>query len=1043
MKVLTQNGFKSFNGIINQGVSNLLLKITFSDGSILECTHDHELLIEDKFMPACFLCEGDILSEKEIENIEEIENEVVYDLYNVEETHSYITNGVVSHNCNLIYLDEFAFVKNAEEFYTSTYPVVTAGTTTKIIITSTANGIGNRYHKIWTGAVQGVNEFKPFRVDWWDVPGRDEDWKNQQIRNTSERQFAQEFANTFYGTGDTLIDGMVLSDLRADKPIETREKESLRVYKHPQQHHEYVLIADCAKGRGQDYSAFSIIDVSVDPFEQVVSYSDNTISPYLYPNIIEKYAKIYNNALAVIEANDVGHLVAKGLYHDLEYENTYIESAIKADKIGIETTKKVKRIGCSSIKDIIEEGKLLIWDKYTIQELNTFEKTGYGYEASKGNHDDLVMTLVLFGFFANSQDFEELADINLRQLLYEERMRDIEEDLPAFGFIDDGLDDAELDEFMERYEPQFREIDLTGSGPGEDTTSAVIAGNFNWGPVYTPTLIANESRLVDTFGSPDTSNNIDFISAALYFSYSNSLYVIRGLEDSDGATSAVNAYSISNPTDTTPLIKNENHYDLQASTLSSFTGDSDGDAVRGHEIVARYPGALGNSIEVQICPGDADSDAVFNAWAYASEFDAAPGTSEYASSRNGSYDEVHVIVVDKLGLITGTAGTVLEKYPFVSVATDAKTADGSVNYVKKVINTRSDYIHLASFGSDLAFDSDEWGLSNAGSALPPGTPKTFTDSLSVKTFTLANGADPGSLTSTSYALAFDEIENTEEYDVDLLIAPGLSSQLSQKTVVNDLVTIAGTTRKDCVVVASPNRNSVVNNSESSIVTDVVACANAFTTSSYLFVDGNYLKVYDKYNDEYIWVPAASSTAGIMAASDFTNAPWYSPAGSRRGVYRNALDVYYSPEKTDRDTLYKASVNPIANFKGEGILLYGDKTKLGRPSAFNRINVRRLFLAIEKYISGYSKNILFEFNDEFTRSEFVGVVEPYLRSVQARRGIYDFRVVCDETNNTPEVIDNNEFIATIFVKPARSINFITLNFVAVRTGASFEEVAGAV
>jgi hypothetical protein len=353
---------------------------------------------------------------------------------------------------NLLYLDEFAFVKNAEEFYTSTYPVVTSGTTSKIIITSTANGVGNRYHKLWQGAIQGTNEYNSFRVDWWDVPGRDEEWKIQQIRNTSQRQFEQEFGNNFLGTGDTLIDGETLNDLRATDPIKKLEKGSLRIFNKPKKGHEYVLVADCAKGRGQDYSAFNIIDVSSDPFEQVATYRNNKISPYLYPTVIEKYATLYNEALAVIEANDIGHLVAKGLYQDLEYENTYIESAIKADKIGVEMNKKVKRIGCSSIKDIIEEGKLILHDKYTINELNTFEKSGYGYAASDGNHDDLAMTLVLFGFFANSTDFEELADIKLRELLYEQRMRDIEEDLPPFGHIPSNGVRAEVErELREKY----------------------------------------------------------------------------------------------------------------------------------------------------------------------------------------------------------------------------------------------------------------------------------------------------------------------------------------------------------------------------------------------------------------------------------------------------------------------------------------------------------------------------------------------------------------------------------------------------------------
>jgi phage tail sheath protein FI len=245
-----------------------------------------------------------------------------------------------------------------------------------------------------------------------------------------------------------------------------------------------------------------------------------------------------------------------------------------------------------------------------------------------------------------------------------------------------------------------------------------------------------------------------------------------------------------------------------------------------------------------------------------------------------------------------------------------------------------------------------------------------------------------------------------------------------------------------MVVASPNRSAIVNNAGSE-VTDTTAALTGLTRSSYLSVDNNFLKVYDKYNDQYIQIPAASSTAGIMAATAVNAAPWFSPAGSRRGQYLGVTSLAYSPSKVERDTLYKAGINPVANIPGEGILLYGDKTHLSRPSAFDRINVRRLFLTIERSIAAASKNILFEFNDEFTRAEFVSIVEPFLREIQGGRGITDFKVVCDETNNTAAVVDRNEFVANIFIKPARSINYITLNFVAVRTGVEFEEVVGRV
>lgn len=344
---------------------------------------------------------------------------------------------------NLLFLDEFAFVENAAEFYTSTYPVVSSGTDTKVIITSTANGIGNTYHKIWEGAVQNVNEYKPFRVDWWDVPGRDERWKEETIANTSQLQFDQEFGNTFFGTGDTLIEGNTLLDLRARQPINLLEGGDLKVYEKPLKDHEYIMTVDVSKGRGQDYSTFTVIDVSQRPFKQVAVYRNNNISPLLYPNIIYKYANLYNEALCVVENNDAGILVAVGLYQDLEYENMFLESAIKSDAIGVTMTRKVKRIGCSSIKDILENNKLQVVDEETILEISTFVSKGVSFEASDGNHDDLMMNLVMFGYFVSTQSFGDNFDMNIKNLLFEERMAQIEEDLPPFGIIDDGRDIVE------------------------------------------------------------------------------------------------------------------------------------------------------------------------------------------------------------------------------------------------------------------------------------------------------------------------------------------------------------------------------------------------------------------------------------------------------------------------------------------------------------------------------------------------------------------------------------------------------------------------
>ena len=352
---------------------------------------------------------------------------------------------------NLLFLDEFAFVENANEFYTSTYPVISAGKDTKVIITSTANGIGNTFHKIWEGAVQKVNQFIPFTVNWWDVPGRDEEWKRQTISNTSQLQFDQEFGNTFYGTGDTLINAETLLGFRASNPQEVLEGADLLIYDRPNREHEYVMMVDVSKGRGQDYSTFNVIDISTRPFKQAAVYRNNTISPILFPNIIYKYATLYNEAYVVIESNDQGTLVCNGLYQDLEYENIHMESAIKADRIGIEMNRKVKRLGCSAIKDILEVKKLDIVDENTIMEISTFVSRGQSYEASDGNHDDLMMNLVLFGFFVSSQFFSDMTDINLKEMMFARKMQEIHDDVPPVGFIDDGLDDIRQEEIQKEH----------------------------------------------------------------------------------------------------------------------------------------------------------------------------------------------------------------------------------------------------------------------------------------------------------------------------------------------------------------------------------------------------------------------------------------------------------------------------------------------------------------------------------------------------------------------------------------------------------------
>ena len=334
---------------------------------------------------------------------------------------------------NLVYLDEFAFVENSSEFYTSTYPVISSGKTSKIIITSTANGIGNMYHKLYEGAVQGTNEFTPTRVDWWDVPGRDAAWKQMTVENTSELQFDQEFGNSFHGTGNTLISADVLLALRSTEPQEYYN--NVKIFDQPQDGHSYLMFVDVSRGRGQDYSTFTVIDISCNPFVQVCTYRDNMISPLLFPDMLYKYAMHYNEAHVIVESNDAGQVVCNGLYYDLEYENVFVESMIKANAIGVTMTSKVKRIGCSNLRDIMSQKKLVIKDEETIREMSTFVAKGRSYQADHNSHDDLMMNLVMFGWFTSTPFFAESTDINMKNLLYKQKVKQLEDEVIPVGVM--------------------------------------------------------------------------------------------------------------------------------------------------------------------------------------------------------------------------------------------------------------------------------------------------------------------------------------------------------------------------------------------------------------------------------------------------------------------------------------------------------------------------------------------------------------------------------------------------------------------------------
>ena len=629
-----------------------------------------------------------------------------------------------------------------------------------------------------------------------------------------------------------------------------------------------------------------------------------------------------------------------------------------------------------------------------------------------------------------------------------------------------------------------QERDLTRIIPAVSTSVGAFAGEFRKGPLDEIVTVSSEQELVETFGKPDSNNFEDFFSAANFLQYSNALRVVRA-QNSSIANAVASGSSF--------VIKNETDYINNYATGQGSVG----------EWAARTAGAWGNNLLVSICPsaaayettvvttlgvaavagatsltvtsgtniavGDilnfsttaATSDYndgheyrvtakasnlitivrhpsgtgglqrlltngcnIRRRWRFYDQVAGAPGTSPYATSKGGSNDEIHVIVVDEDGGISGTANTVLEVYQKLSKASDAKSPQGDTNYYPTVIQTRSKYVYWMDHNSG----GTNWGNTASGTTYTAVSTPTLTS--------LQSGSDGSAVTVAQKKTAYEKFLDSETVDVGLIIAgPGDS------THVDNVISIAED-RKDAVAFVSPERTDVVNVANANTQTsNVVGFYNSIRSSSYVVFDSGYKYQYDRYNDVYRFVPLNGDIAGLSARTDLIADSWYSPAGFNRGTIRGAVKLAYNPNKTQRDDLYRNRVNAVVTFPGQGTVLFGDKTGLSAPSAFDRINVRRLFIVLEKAISTASKFQLFEFNDEFTRANFRNIVEPFLREVQGRRGITDFLVVCDETNNTGEVIDRNEFIAEIFIKPARSINFITLQFIATRTGVSFEEVAG--
>jgi hypothetical protein len=458
-----------------------------------------------------------------------------------------------------------------------------------------------------------------------------------------------------------------------------------------------------------------------------------------------------------------------------------------------------------------------------------------------------------------------------------------------------------------------------------------------------------------------------------------------------------------------PKIKNAADYQATAQDGQLSVGS----------FVAKFPGSLGNSLSFSV----ADS-ASYATWDYKDSFDSAPGTSSYAASVGGSNDEMHIVVIDDNGAWTGGAGTILEKYAFVSKASDARKSDGTNNYYKNVINSNSRYLWWADHPPLTT-----WGTAAAG--------VTFENLVTARTISLIGGVDDFAATPANYQEGFALFANDELYDI-ALIPTGRVTAATVTYVINNIAEV----RKDCIVFASPvdvSDASVITATGSTGANKITAFRDALPSTSYAVLDSGYKYQYDRYNDAYRYVPLNGDIAGLCARTDYTNDPWFSPGGMNRGQVKNVVKLAFNPSKTERDTLYKKGVNPVVAFPGQGTVLFGDKTLLSAPSAFDRINVRRLFIVLEKSVATAAKFQLFEFNDGFTRAQFKNLIEPFLRDVQGRRGITDFRVKCDDTNNTGEVIDRNEFVADIFIKPNRSINFITLNFVAARSSISFNEV----
>jgi len=575
------------------------------------------------------------------------------------------------------------------------------------------------------------------------------------------------------------------------------------------------------------------------------------------------------------------------------------------------------------------------------------------------------------------------------------------------------------------------EVDFTTVVPSVQTTAGAIVGSFLWGPAGVIKQTSSETELVSIYGQPSTNTAIQntFLTAASFLAYGNNLKVVR-------TVSATTNNATSNASSNVQ-VANENSFEysyltnrVNANTAGAFIG--------------RYPGILGNSLTVSVCDaGASGANSSFATWninnvGVSSFFPGIPGTSVQASAAGAANDEIHVVVVDTGGLFTGTKNTVLEIFPYLSKASDATDSLGNSNYYKDYIFRNSKYIYAIdpplynTIGATGTTPANTWGYQLANTS---AIATSFATMNTTPTFTLTNGSDDAP-SDANRQTAWSLFANPDEVDISLAIT-GSASVAVQQYVIDNITTV----RKDCIAFISPPSANVVNQSGSE-TTNIQNWITALgRSSSYVVADSGWKYMFDKYNNNYAYVPLNGDIAGLCVYTDAVRDPWFSPAGFNRGNLKNVVKLAWNPNKTQRDTLYAIGVNPIGTFPGQGTVLFGDKTLQSKPSAFDRINVRRLFIVLEKSIAQAAKFSLFEFNDTTTQNQFVNLVTPFLADIKARRGIFDYRVVCDSTNNTQSVIDANQFVGDIYIKPARSVNFIQLNFVAVRTGVEFTTIVG--